>query len=173
MRHCLIESRVFHVAFHSLTQDAFLHRCSYAGVTQLGQGHSQPRCARSISSFPPLFPEHRGVPHSHGSAAMVLQQALVGSLLWLLTLLNLSSPHRQTEPCTQSFCCPQTQTPLGWHRHGYRVLRVGRTSLPGWGRHCPVLLPSSQGQCPVGTTGTVLKATGSPSLPLPKWKPHS
>lgn len=78
MRHCLIESLVFHVAFHSLTQDAFLHRCSYAGVTQLGHGHSQPRCARSISSFPPLFPEHRGVPHSHSSAAMVLQQALPG-----------------------------------------------------------------------------------------------
>lgn len=50
-----------------------------AGITQLGHGHSQPRCANDISLFAPLFPQnHRRVPHSHGSAAMVLQQSLAG-----------------------------------------------------------------------------------------------
>lgn len=51
-----------------------------AGVTQLGHGHSQPRRANGISSFTPLFPQnHKELPHSHGLAAVVLQQALAGT----------------------------------------------------------------------------------------------
>lgn len=54
---------------------------------------------------------------------------------------------------------------------GYRVLNFGRLgeALP-----CAAfLLPQLTGTVSCGTPWTVLKVTGNPSLPLPKWKPHS
>lgn len=127
MRHCLIESLLFHVAFHNLTQDAFLHSCSWCWSNPAGMWSLSAKVCQWYFLLSSSFStEHRRVPHSHGLAAWSCSKLWLGSLLWLLAMLNLTSPQGQTEPCTHSFCCqhcPQTQTPLRWHMDGHR----------GWG----------------------------------------
>lgn len=126
MRYCLIESLLFHAAFHNLTQDAFLHRCSQGWNNPTGTWPLPAQVCQWYFLLSSSFP-----PDPQKSPTEVLQQALAGSLLWLLTTLNLPS-QRQAEPCTQSLCCQhcaQTQSPPRWHKDGNRELRACRTSL--------------------------------------------
>lgn len=129
-----------------------------AGITQLGHGHSQPRCANGISSFPPLFLQtHRGLAASFGWVPALAPDhtkppfSEAGRALHSKFVLPALRP--DTEP---------SEVAQGWEQGA-----EGLQNLSGsWGRHCLVLpSPSSQGQDPVGTTLTGLKATGNPASP--------
>lgn len=142
----------------------FLTGVARAGITQLGHGHSQPWCASGISSFPALFPQNTEECHTAlAQQPWSCSKLWLGSPLWPLTLPKLPSPHGHSKLLLPALS-PDTD-PSEVAQAWIQVLRVcqAREALP-----CAAsLLPSSQGQCPVGTSQTVLKATGSPSLPLP------
>lgn len=134
--------------------------------------------ATSSPGVPVAFPPvplffHRTTEKCHTAMAWQpwsCSKLWLGSLLWLWPYQTSLLPRGRQSLAVKGFAASTVprHRPLRRHVDGYRVLRVCRTSLTGWGRHCLVLLscsPSSQGQCPVGTTQTVLKATGNPSLP--------